>query len=78
MNQTESEGLLTAHEVAEMLGVRASTVYERACRGDIPVVRLWQGRRKALLRFRLSDIQEFIATRSVPAKGAGCGGKQDR
>jgi excisionase family DNA binding protein len=70
--------LLTVEEVSHLLRIKPATVYEAAASGRIPCVKLWRGRRKALVRFRLSDIQEFIARRSVPVKGAEHGGEQGR
>ncbi len=52
-----SEPLLTAYEVAEILQVSHAWVRSHANRLDprIPSVRLGK-----LLRFRLSDVQEFV------------------
>jgi excisionase family DNA binding protein len=61
----EQSDLLTAEEVASMLRVKPSTVYDAATRGVLPVVRLWKGRRRTLIRFRQADIEEFIRQRSV-------------
>lgn len=56
--------LLTAEEVASILRVKPSTVYDAAARGVLPVVKLWKGRRRTLLRFRRDDIELFIQERS--------------
>ena len=56
----DSSELLVAHEVASSLRVKISTVYAAAASGRLPCVRLWKGRRKSLLRFRRSDIDELI------------------
>ena len=56
--------LLTAEEVAQLLRLKAATVYEAAASGRIPSVRLWKGRRKTLVRFRRDDIEELIRART--------------
>lgn len=61
--------LLTAEEVATLLRVKASTVYDAAARGVLPVLRLWKGKRRTLIRFRRSDLEEFIRKRSGAARG---------
>jgi len=63
-----NEPLITAEEVAPILRVKVGTVYDAAWRGLIPCVRLWTGKRKSLLRFRRSEIEQFIRDRSVPAR----------
>jgi excisionase family DNA binding protein len=63
------ERLLRAAEVAQVLNLRPATVYALAHRGVIPHVRLAQGGRRALIRFRAEDLEEFIRTRSIRA---GC------
>ena len=57
------EILLTAREVAELLNLKAVTVYAAAADGRLPHVRLWQGKRKSLLRFRRRDIERMIQER---------------
>ena len=61
----ELEPLLTAEEVAPILRERPATVYEAAANGRIPCVRLWEGRKRGLVRFRRSDIENLIRQRSV-------------
>jgi excisionase family DNA binding protein len=60
--------LLTAEEVASLLRVKASTVYDAAARGVLPVLRLWKGRRRTLIRFQRADIDNFIRERSSPPR----------
>ena len=67
MKSVESSPLLTASQVAELLGIRPSTVYDASAKGRIPSVRLWQGSRRTLLRFRREEIEKLIRERSVPA-----------
>jgi len=64
------EPLLRAEDVAQLLNVRVSTIYDAAARGRIPAVRLWQGRRKALLRFRVEDIEQLVREKTINAGGA--------
>lgn len=54
--------LLTAHEVADMLGVPASWVYAQTRAGTIPTVRL--GR---YYRYRRDAIEQWIAEQEVAA-----------
>lgn len=67
-----SEGLISAHHVARLLGVKVTTVYAAANSGKLPSVRLWEGRRRPLLRFRRQDIENFLQerTRTVPPPDA--------
>jgi excisionase family DNA binding protein len=65
MDTTDKIELLTAREVSRLLRVKSATLYQAAADGRIPCVRLWQGRRKALIRFRLSDIQDLIEKRHL-------------
>jgi excisionase family DNA binding protein len=51
-----SGSLLTAPQVAEMLGVPASWVYERSRRGAIPTVTLGRYR-----RYRREAIERWVA-----------------
>ncbi len=58
------ERLLTAKEVAPLLGVGVSTVYEWQRKGLIPYVRLpGHG-----IRFRASDLEAWIETRIISPK----------
>ena len=56
--------LLTARQVAELLNLKPVTVYAAASRGQIPCVRLWEGRRRGLVRFRREDIDRLIRDRT--------------
>ena len=65
----DSTPLLTASQVAELLNIKKSTVYEAALKGRLPAVSLWKGRRRTFLRFRRADIECFIQQRaSSPRK----------
>jgi len=59
--------LITASDVARILNIQLSTVYDGVARGRIPAIKLWEGRRRPLLRFRVEDIQRLIQERTVPA-----------
>lgn len=59
-DETQSEALLTAREVASLLRIRPSTVYQAVAERRLPAIELWRGRRKPLLRFRRADIEELI------------------
>ena len=60
--------LLTAEEVANLLRLKPTTIYDAASRGALPVVRLWKGKRRTLLRFRRRDVESFIDERATPAR----------
>jgi excisionase family DNA binding protein len=61
--------LLRPREAAQILGVAVSTSYKMAANGLLPSVR-WavenNGRRKELVRFRESDLLNFIESHSKP------------
>jgi excisionase family DNA binding protein len=59
--------LLRAEEAAAYLGCAPSTLYEKAAAGKIPFVRLWEGRRKAAIRFTLESLRDHIAKNTIPA-----------
>lgn len=61
----ESTPLLTASQVAELLNIKKSTVYEAALKGRLPAVSLWKNKRRTFLRFRRTDIEKFIQDRST-------------
>ena len=61
------EVLLKADQVAEILSIKPQTVRDAAWRGKLPCVSLWRGKKKRLLRFRRSEIEEFLRERSIPA-----------
>ena len=59
------DALLIVPEVAEILRVRPTTVYSLVARDILPHVRIAQGKRRALIRFRRADVEKFIECRSV-------------
>lgn len=62
------EPLLTAKDVAALLNIKKSTLYEAVADGRLPAVHLWRGRRRTLLRFRRADIEAFIRERATATK----------
>lgn len=54
-----TERLLTAHDLAQLLGLSAATVLDRWERGDLPGYRLF-GRKGGPVRFRLSEIEATL------------------
>lgn len=63
------ESLLTPRQVAEILAVQPVTVYAAAAQGKLPCIRLWEGRRRALIRFRRDDIEKVLRDRTIGSKG---------
>lgn len=63
-----SGSLLTAAEVAELLGVPVSWVYEQSRRGRIPTVTLGRYR-----RYRREAIERWVAELEGGAEGARSG-----
>ena len=61
MNQ---ENLLKAEDVASILQIKTSTVYDAVAKGRIPCIRLWRGQRRSLIRFRADDIEKLIEERT--------------
>lgn len=59
----KSEPFITVAEIARLLGVPRSFIYERTARGDIPCYRV--GR---LLRFRVSEVERWL-TESASKQG---------
>ena len=59
------EQLLRASAVAALLGLKSSSVYQLARDGVLPHVRVAEGRKRAIVRFRAEDIARFIADRVV-------------
>ena len=64
-----SDRLFTARELADYLGLSASTVLDRFERGDLPGFRLF-GKKGGPVRFRLSEVEERLATWKVDGPSA--------
>jgi len=60
-----TDPLIPASRVAELLGLRVSTVYALCSRGELPHVILARRQRRNLIRFRRSDIESFLRDRTV-------------
>ena len=60
--------LLTADEAAPVLRIKSGTVYDWAAKGILPHIRILAGRRSAVIRFRRSDLDEFIQQRMNPGR----------
>jgi excisionase family DNA binding protein len=58
----ESDTLLTIHEVAELTGLAVGTLYHWVSQRRIPAVRF----SSRCVRFRRSDIEEWIAEKLIP------------
>ena len=58
------EPLLTAEEVSKMLNVKVSTVYEWARMDYIPHIHLGMGRKKPLVRFSPTAVEEWLESKS--------------
>ena len=59
------DSLLRAQDIARILNVRPSTIYSLVHRGIIPHIRIAQGSRRSLIRFRASDLEELLRERTV-------------
>ena len=61
---TSPEPFVSVDQLARLLGVPTSWVYERTARGDIPHYRI--GR---YVRFRVSEVERWLAESPGPAGG---------
>ena len=64
----KTASLMTVAQVAAALGVRRPTVYDWCYRGLLPHVRILAGAKRAAIRFRSSDLDRFIAERTVASR----------
>lgn len=55
-----TERLLTARELADLLGLSTGTVLDRFEAGDLPGFRLYGGRVGAPVRFRWSEVEAML------------------
>ena len=67
---TGGERLLTAAQMAELLGLSPATILDRFQAGDLPGFRLF-GRKGGPVRFRLSEIEAVLEAWRVNGPGAG-------
>lgn len=56
--------LLSQKDVAEMLQVSLSTLSRMCSSGDLPHIVLRAGKRKRVIRFRLDEIEKWLASRT--------------
>lgn len=64
------EPLLRAQAVAELLSLRPATVYKLCHLGVLPHVRLTDGARRPIIRFRLTEVAAWLRERQ---RGGGEG-----
>lgn len=64
----ESNALLAVEEAAAILKVKPGTVYDWVSKGILPHVRILAGKRRPVIRFRRSAIEQFVQQQSVPAQ----------
>jgi len=55
--------LLTVRQVSDLFQLRPSCIYDAVAKGRLPAVKLWQGRRRSVIRFKRQDILAFIESR---------------
>ncbi len=60
--------LLTVSEVASLCKLKPASIYSAVTRNLIPAVVLWKGKRRRVVRFRQSDLEQFIQQRSLRTK----------
>lgn len=60
--------ILIAEEAAPILRVKVGTVYDWVAKGILPHIRILAGKRRAVIRFRRCDLEEFIRQRANPGK----------
>jgi excisionase family DNA binding protein len=58
--------LLTARQVADLLGVSTETILRWTRRGDLPAVRLPGG----AIRFREAELEAWLEGRATPGRGS--------
>ncbi len=59
------ESLLIVPEVAAILRIKPTTVYALVARDVLPHLRIAQGKRRALIRFRREDVEAFLQRHTV-------------
>ena len=67
--QRPRQGLLTAGQLAEMLSVEKSTIYEWARMGYIPHIRLGTGKKKPCVRFSREAIRQWLEEKEKEGRG---------
>lgn len=69
MGDNLPDRLLTAAQAAEYLGYTEGTVRNKAAAGELPTIKLGTA-----LRFRLSELDAWIAAQDAAAKGRAAEG----
>ena len=59
------ESLLIVPEVAAILRIKPTTVYALVARDVLPHLRIAQGKRRALIRFRRADVEAFLQRQTI-------------
>ena len=59
--------LLDADEAAALLKVKRGTVYDWAKKNVLPHIRILAGEKRPVIRFRRSDIEQFLKDRTQSA-----------
>ena len=65
---SDQASLLTAEQIAQMLNVQRSTVYEWVRMGYIPCIRLGTGKKKPLVRFSISIVEGWLKQKEVEGR----------
>lgn len=60
--------LVRAEDIADMLDVQTSTVYEWARVDYIPHVRIGTGKQKPCLRFDIAEVQQWLSLRRTEGR----------
>lgn len=61
--------LLTPKSLADMLDVSQATISRMCAAGDLPHIVLRSGRRKRVIRFRLEEVERWLASRTHGGPG---------
>jgi excisionase family DNA binding protein len=69
---TTDKLLITADDVAAILNVRRSTVYEWARMSYLPSVRLGRGTRRPLIRFEREAVLKWLSSRRESGRSSRC------
>ncbi len=63
--------LVGSGEAARMLGISERTLWELKRRGELPYVAIGSGTKKESIRYSVSDLYSFVASRKVSRKESG-------
>jgi len=65
---SSQEPLLTAEQIARILNVQRSTVYDWVQMDYIPHIRLGTGKKRPLVRFSASKVEEWLKEKEVEGR----------